>query len=149
MRVKDDAPELEPKGKTLPELVREQKFWETRKRWADKVAKRASSIIHTISVKRIPPLMEAMDQEGTTIKGVARVEIENVVYCYVPVGRIEEFHEWLRERGDDALIKEAVHHKTLNSWAAEVLGDPEAAKDLPDYVNITEVPTAKLKATRK
>lgn len=126
--------------------MREQKHWETRKRWAEKLAKRAGSIIHTISVKRIPPLMEEMDQTDTTIKDVAKVVIENIVYCYVPVGHVEEFHAWLRDRGDEALIKESVHHKTLNSWAAEILGDPEA--EVPEYVNISEVPTAKLKAPR-
>jgi hypothetical protein len=147
LRVNDDDEALEPKGKTLPELVREQKYWETRKRWADKVVKRASSIIHKIAVKRIPPLMEAMDQDDTNIKGVARVRIDNEVYVYVKAADVAAFHEWLRERGDGALIKPTIHHKTLNSWGAEMLGDPEAK--LPDYINITEVPTAKLlKETR-
>lgn len=144
MHVKNEAPKLEPQGSTLPELVKELREWTDKKKALDAEVEVAKSMIHKIAVLRLPSLMDKLGQDDFNAPGYGRVELNNEVYAHVNKEHEDAFFEFLREQGEGDLIKESVHHKTLNGWAEGVLGDPERAALLPDYVNITEIPTAKL-----
>lgn len=103
-------------------------------------------MIHKIAVLRIPPLMENLELDDFNAPGVGRVELGIEVYPSLKKDDEERFFAWLRERDDGDIIKETVHHKTLQSFIKELL---ENGENPPDFMVVAKIPTAKLLKERK
>lgn len=84
--------------------------------------------------KRIlPELMDENDIKNMKIKGVGTLFTKSEIECGLNVGDQEEGFKFLRANGASSLIKPAVHHATLKSWAKERL---EGGKTLPEIFHV-------------
>lgn len=145
-RVKQELPALEPKGKTVAELVKELKAAVAKKKKFEEEAERYGSLVHKIAVLKLPPLMENAELDYMNVPGVAGVELVTEVYPSIKKEDIEAWYKWLRENKHGDIIVPYIHPKTQQAFVKEQL---IAGKTFPAYVNIAKVPTAKLKAVKK
>lgn len=107
------------------------------------------SLVHRLCTVAIPPLMEDLEGDGVNIPGVGFVEVGVELYPYVKVDDQDRWFKWLRDGGNGGIIKETIHHKTLQAFVGEQIDDPEKAGLLPDYLTVGKIPTAVLKAEKK
>ena len=127
--------------KKLATLAKELRGLNDRKRELEDELKKVNSVRHAMQTVTIPAAMEEDETDEINIPGAGKLTVKPQVYGYVKVEDREKFFAWLRENENGALIKEAVHPKTLNSFCAERLMNNESS---PDFLEITPVPTAKL-----
>jgi len=146
MRVAKERVKPEPKGKTLPELVKEYKAAIAKKKKLEEQVEDLGSLIHKIAVEKIPPLMENLDTDFFNVPGVGAVEYGIEVYPSIKKDDQDAWFKWLRSKKLGAIIVEYIHPKTLQAFVKEQLGQQT---EFPSYVNIAKIPTAKLKAERK
>lgn len=144
--VKKEKTVYVPQGTTLAELAAEVKPLIARKKELTAEVEELEAAIHMLLVKTIPAKMEKLDTDGTNIKGVGYLELNTILYPYVKVEDREKFYGWLEERGDRHIVKEAINPKTLQAFVTE---QDEAGTEFPEYVTISRVPTAVLKAEKK
>jgi hypothetical protein len=94
---------------------------------------------------RLSVLPAAMDEAGltsVTVTGVGRVSLVSDAYVSVPVVNIPEFHDWLRDSGSGALIKETVHASTLKAF---VKGLIKEGKEFPaELIKVTPFTRAQI-----
>lgn len=81
----------------------------------------------------IPKLMERAEIEKVSFQGLGTLYLRTEPKCSVLVEDKPKFFAWLKENGHEDILKEDVHHQTLNSWAKEIL---EAGSPVPEYVKV-------------
>ena len=104
------------------------------------------SLIYELQVKAIPKLMEDISGTGLNIAGVGYLELGIEVYPSIKKEDEDQWFAWLRKQGLGGIIKETIHHKTLQATVSEQL---DKGTKFPDYVNVALIPTAELKAEKK
>lgn len=105
--------------------------------------KKVNEVIRVLSEKDIPEYMDENEIEKLSVEGVGTVFIQQKVYANVKVADRDRFFAWLREGGNEDLIKEAVNAKQLNSFAKEQLG---LGVELPEFLTAKLYPTAQLRS---
>jgi hypothetical protein len=141
-----ELPKLEPKGKTLAELAKELKAASAKAKKYEALMDQQKSLVHQISVFKLPPLLEDIEGDGVNLPGVGYVESSIEVYPSIKKDDTESFHDWLRANKNGGIIVQYIHYKTLQAFVIEQLN---AGVAFPDYVNIAKIPTAKIKAEKK
>lgn len=141
-----ELPKLEPKGKTLAELAKELKAASAKAKKYEALMDQQKSLVHQISVFKLPPLLEDIEGDGVNLPGVGYVESSIEVYPSIKKSDTESFHDWLRANNVGDIIVPYIHFKTLQAFVIEQLNLGTA---FPDYVTIAKIPTAKIKAEKK
>jgi hypothetical protein len=90
--------------------------------------------------KVLPEAMERMSIPSITLGDTefSRTSRTSASFTDTPKGM-----DWLRDIGEDALIKETVHHATLSSFITNYLKDN--AMDPPPFVKVATMPYVKMK----
>jgi hypothetical protein len=95
----------------------------------------------------LPKLMEDNDIEKFSIEGVGTVYVETETYVNVLKDDRDALYSWLREQGHGTLVKDWVFPQTLAAFVKEQknLAVEEGGHELPEFVKVTEVPTARIR----
>lgn len=117
--------------RTISEAATELRTVKDRKKALEKEVKKLGALIYQLSVVEIPALLEAQGGEAMKVPGVGTVYTVSNVFAHVRKEDEEQFHAWLRENGQEDLIKSTVHPGTLKGWAKERL---EKGLPLPEFV---------------
>lgn len=141
-KIATGLPTLEPKGSTLPELAKELKKASALAKKFEAQMDQQKSLVHKLTVFKIPPLMENIESDFVNVPGVGLLELGIEVYPSIKKDDTPAFHAFLRENQHGDIIVPCIHFKTLQAFVAEQLANGET---FPDYVNIAKIPTAKLK----
>ena len=75
--------------------------------------------------------------------------LSNKLYASTKAGQQEALSDWLKENGHGAIVKETVHHQTLNAFVKELLSDDELPEELEDMVNVFEKVTVGVRKAPK
>ena len=95
-----------------------------------------------VRTKLLPEALENAGLEKVSVEDVGSVNVSTKVYASVLAADRERLHEWLKDEGHGAMVKESVHHNTLSAFAEE---QTAAGTALPDFVKVTFIPTANLR----
>lgn len=142
-------PELPITGKRLVDHAKQLKEAIRLRKKFEAQMEQQKNLVHRLTTIAIPPLMEQIVGDGVNLPGVGYVEVGIELYPYVKVDDIPDFYAWLRENDAGGIIKETIHHKTLQAWVGEMIDDPEKAGTLPPMLTVGKIPTAVLKAEKK
>lgn len=85
-----------------------------------------------------PEMMDAADLDRFSEQGIGSAKLGVKVFANVLVDNTEAFHAWLRDKGQGSLIKETVHHKTLEALCRELYASGEEYPE--DIIRITAIP---------
>lgn len=92
----------------------------------------------------IPRMMEDFEIEKIKFKDIGTLYTQGSVRAYINVGDVEEAHQWFRDNGHGALIKEGIHWATLKSWVKEQI---EEGKKVPDICHPKPYTIARIRRT--
>jgi len=126
----------------LGKMVRELRELRDQKEKLEADLKDVNLSIRKLAEHQIPEYMDEHEIEKLSVSGVGTVYLTTKVYANVKKENQEAFFEWLRETGNEELIREAVHPSTLNAFAKEQLSE---GKELPDVLEARLYPTATLR----
>jgi len=126
----------------LTEMVKQLRTLKDEKEQLAAREKEINKSIRSLTEQQIPEYMDDNEIEKVSVEGVGTVFLQTKVYANVKAENKEAFYEWLRETGNEALIKEYVFPATLNAFAKEQLGNGVA---LPDAIDARLYPTAQLR----
>lgn len=94
--------------------------------------------ITAIEQSVFPTMMQDADLDKISEQGIGSAKLGARVFVSVRADLRPRFFEWLRKRGNGSLIKEEVHHKTLEAFGRELY---ENGEDYPDdLITITAIP---------
>lgn len=145
---KEEFPKLAIKGSTLAELAKEMKAAKAKAKRAEKQMEQYKSLVHRIAIGPLAKLMEDAELDFFNVPGIGSLEYGIEVYPSYLKADTEAVFDWLRKIGDGHLIKETVHHKTLQGWAVSYLSDADNEAP-PDILKLTKIPTVAIKAPKK
>lgn len=129
----------------LTNMVKRLRKAKDRKEKLEADLKAVNADIRELTEQKIPTYMEENEIEKHTVAKCGTVFIQTKVYAHVKAENRPKFFDWLREHGNDDLIKETVHPSTLNAFAKEQLSE---GKPLPDEIIEARLyPTATLRRT--
>jgi hypothetical protein len=83
--------------------------------------------------REIPELMERAEIEKITFQGIGTIYLKTEPKASVLKENEPVFFQWLKDNGHGDIVKETVHHRTLSSWAKEVL---EQGLPVPEIVQV-------------
>lgn len=126
----------------LAELITEFRNLKDTKEALEDQIKEINKAIKVLAEKLIPEYMEENDIDKTTIAGVGTVHIQQQLYTNVKADDREELYTWLRESGNEDMIKDWVFPQSLKAFCKEQL---ENGKPIPEMVTAHFVPTAILR----
>lgn len=132
--------------------VEEQVIHHARRlRWLKNKKELLESELKVINTERLaleehtlPKLMEDHDIERMKIKDVGTLYTQSAVRAYILVADVLEAHQWFKDNGHGALVKETVHHSTLKAWVKEQI---ENGKDVPSNLNAKAYTVARIRKT--
>lgn len=67
----------------------------------------------------LPQIMDDMEQDKVSIKGVGTVYLQAEVQASIPSVESEAAIAWLKKNGHGDIVKETVHPGTLKAWTKE------------------------------
>lgn len=77
--------------------------------------------------------LDAHGVQNFKLAGVGTFYVKNVARISTPEHSQPALCAWMKANGHGGLVKEAVHHKTLESWVAE---QRELQQPMPDIISI-------------
>ena len=90
----------------------------------------------------LPEYMEEQEIKKITIDGVGTIYVQQQLHTSVKAEDRPAFHAWLRETGNEDMIKEYVFPQSVKAFFKDEL---ENGKPVPDMVSAHKVPTAMLR----
>jgi hypothetical protein len=127
---------------TLTELAQRFRELKDRKDSLNAELKELQEELSRLETELLPQKMEENEIEKFTTDGVGTIFTQVKVYASVVKADETSLHNWLRDQGHGALIKETVAPGTLNSFVKEQL---EQGTDLPEFIKATKIETAMLR----
>lgn len=98
--------------------------------------------IQKVASNELPKAMEDQEIDKFSVDGIGTIYLRNDFFANVLASDRENLHNWLRETGNEDLIKDYIFPQTLKAFAKECL---ENGKSLPDFIKTTFVPTATIR----
>lgn len=142
-----------PSPKPLADAAKRlKKLKDEKKKTEDRLTSINKDIVALETIE-LPKIMEDNDIDTVRIAGVGTISISDEVYSYVLKDDRPKLYEWMRDNGHGALITDWVFPQTLTAFVKSQLIDQAEAgvndgNTLPDFVKVTQVPTAKLRSAR-
>lgn len=125
----------------LKEMCAQLKKAKEFKKELEEKLKQTEAIIQNLSSSVIPKMMEDAEIPKVTFEGIGTVYLANLVRVSVLAEDKPAFMQFLRETGQQDIIKEDVPWQTLSKWGKEVLENGQA---LPEICKVFIQPTARI-----
>lgn len=104
--------------------------------------KQLDADLKKLTTETIPQMMDDMSIEKMTVDGAGTLYQQVEIYAHVKKEDEPAFHAWLRDQGQEDLIRPYVFPQTLKAFAKEQI---EAGVELPEWFKAIKVPTARLR----
>ncbi len=127
---------------TLATLVRQFRELRDRKDELKALVTDNNKALKDLAEAILPEYMEENEIDKITIEGAGTVYVKQELYASVLASDREALYEWLRETGNEDLVKDWVFPATLTAFCKEQL---ENGKPVPEMVKATKIPTAILR----
>lgn len=127
---------------TLATMVRQFRELRDRKDELKSLVTDNNKALKNLAEQILPEYMEENEIDKITIEGAGTVFVKQELYASVLAGDREALYEWLRDTGNEDLVKDWVFPATLTAFCKDQL---EYGKPVPEMVKATKIPTAILR----
>ena len=128
------------KKRTAGELLKALRKLKDKKTDLEAQLKETNIEIGKIEMHEFPEALQALGLDDPKIseRGIGSATLGTRVFATVLATNKPAFLEWMKQNGNEGLVKEDIHPKTLEAWGREALTE---GLDYPeDLINLTAIP---------